>query len=183
MKIALVIVVLAFAIAPAVIAQQAAPANPGRLQLAPAPAAAPAAAAAPTPAAEPEVTLIPEQIPQNKKPAEAAAEKKSKTEESAEALLERIHFREARTKALRDPGVQAEWDRSLKAKTDYARREALKGYYKLLYDQIVKIDGSVKKTADLRRQSSLHRLDQTRIDPTEPLDPQERAELFERGSQ
>ncbi|HYR57883.1 MAG TPA: hypothetical protein VEO95_04610, partial [Chthoniobacteraceae bacterium] len=162
MKSAFAIVALALAIAPALLAQEAAPANPGRLPVVP----APAPAAAPAPAVEPEVTLIPEQVPQNKKPAEAAPEKKSKTEESAEELLERIHFREARTKALRDPGVQAEWDRSNKAKTDYARREALKTYYNRLYDRILTIDGSVKKTADFRRQASLHRLEQTRLDPT-----------------
>ena len=164
---------LVFALAPALPAQEAAPANPGRLQIAPA-----AAPAAPAPAAEPEVTLIPEQVPQNAKPTASPKpeEKKDKTEESAEALLERIHFREAQTKALRDPQVQAEWANAMKAKTDYDKREALKRYYKLLYDRILKVDISVKKTSDLRQAAALHRLEQTRIDPTEPLDSQDRAE-------
>ena len=121
-------------------------------------------------------------MPQNAKPAPAPKpDAKSKTEESAEELIERIHFREARVKALRDPQVQAEWDRAAKAKTDYEKREALKRYYKLLYARILKIDGSVKKTADLREHAALRRLGETRIDPTEPLDPQERAERVERS--
>lgn len=166
MKRTNVLFALILALAPALSAQESSPAKP----------------AAPTPAAEPEVTLIPEQIPQNAKPAAAPkAIEKSKTEQSAEELLERIHFREARVKALRDPKVQAEWDSAAKAKTDYDKREALKRYYKLLYARILKIDSSVKKTADLREAAALRRLEQTRIDATEPLDPQERAERFVRS--
>lgn len=177
MKIAPALFLLAFVLAPAVRAQQAAPENSGRLQLAP---ATPPAA---TPAIEPEVTLIPEQVAPKPKPVENKLDAKSKTEQSAEEAAERIHFREARIKALRDPKVQAEWDRSNKAKTDLEKREALKAYYKLLYAQILKIDPTVKKTAALRETASVHRLEQTRIDPTEPLDPEERAERFERSTQ
>ena len=173
-----VLLALVFAAAPVLTAQEPSATKPGRLQVAP---AAPAAQPARMPAAEPEVTLIPEQVPQNPKPAaEPKAEGKSKTEQSAEELLERIHFREARVKALRDPQVQAEWESSTKARTDYDRREALKRYYKVLYERIVKIDGSVKKTSDTRQAAALHRLEQTRIDPTEPLDSLERAERANR---
>jgi hypothetical protein len=178
MKIAPFLVTLTLALAPAVFAQQPSATNPARLQLAP--AAAPAAA--PAPAAEPEVTLIPEQVVPKEKPVAPKPDTKSKTEQSAEDAAERIHFREARIKAERDPKVQAEWDRANKAKTDLEKREALKSYYTLLYARILKIDSSVKKTADLRSAASLHRLEQTRIDPTEPLDPQERAERFERST-
>ena len=166
MKAAPILAILAIAVAPAVFAQQGALDNAGRMQLAPAPAPA-------TPAAEPEVTLIPEQVSQNTKPAPAAqpaTEKKSKTEAIAEDLADPIHFREARTKALRDAQVQVEWERANKAKTDYGKREGLKSYYKLLYAKIVKIDPSVKKVSEFREKVSLHRLEQTRIDPTAPLD-------------
>jgi hypothetical protein len=159
-------------------AQQPTPETAGRLRVAP----VPGAPAAPAPAAVPEVTLIPEMVPENPKPApEPKPAQKSKTEESAEEMVVRIHFREAQIKALRDPQVQAEWDRAAKAKTDLEKREALKRYYKLLHGQIVKIDASVKKLSEFREAASLRRLEQTRIDPTEPLDPQERAERFERG--
>jgi hypothetical protein len=119
MKRSPVLFALALAAAPALHAQEPAPANPARLQLAPA-----AAPSTPAPDGGPEVTLIPEQVPQNAKPTATPKPKpevKDKTEESAEELLERIHFREAMTKALRDPQVQAEWDHSKKVKTDYDR--------------------------------------------------------------
>ena len=64
MKAAPILAILAIAVAPAVFAQQGSLDNAGRMQLAPAPAPA-------TPAAEPEVTLIPEQVSQNTKPAPA----------------------------------------------------------------------------------------------------------------
>jgi hypothetical protein len=185
MKRTIALFAFVLAAAPVLQAQESSALKTGRLQLAPGAAPAPAA---PMPAAEPEVTLIPEQVPQNVKPSAAAAaepkaETKSKTEENAEELIARIHFREARVKALRDPQVQAEWDTAMKAKTDLEKREALKRYYKLLYARILKLDSSVKKVAELRQQSALRRLEQTRIDPTEPLDVQERAERFERSSE
>jgi hypothetical protein len=136
-----------------------------------------------------EVPLIPEQVPQNEKPRGTAIEprapktRKSKTSESAGEVLERIRFREARTKAERDAKVQAEWARSQTAKTELEKRDALKSYYKLLYGRMVKLDASLKKLIDQRQLISLRRLEQTRIDPTEPLDPHERAERFERVQQ
>ncbi|MGB8167667.1 MAG: hypothetical protein WCF18_09275 [Chthoniobacteraceae bacterium] len=178
MKRILALLALLVAAVPVLTAQEPSPAKPGRLQVAPA-----AASSAPMPAAEPEVTLIPEQVPQNVKPAPAPQpeEKKSKTEQSAEELMERIHFREAKVKAERDPKVQAEWESATKAKTDYDKREALKRYYTLLYSRILKLDGSVRKTAELRQAAALRRLQQTRIDPTEPLDDEERAERAARS--
>ena len=126
----------------------------------------------------PEVPLIPEEVPQTTKPRGSAIDtprgmKSSKTDVNAAELRERIRFREAKTKALRDAQVQAQWDRAALAKTDYEKREALKNYYKLLYARIAKLDGSIKKLIDQREQFSLRRLEQTRIDPTVAFDPGE----------
>jgi hypothetical protein len=134
----------------------------------------------PAPSALPaEVPLIPEEVPQNAKPRGSAITpadrgvKTSKTDVSAAELRERIRFREAKTKALRDAQVQAQWERSVQARTDYERREALKSYYKLLYARIGKLDSSIKKLIEERQQYSLRRLEQDRIDPTVPFDPGE----------
>ncbi len=160
---------LAFAL-PSTLAQEAA--SKPSLELAP----------TSTPALEPEVTLIPEPVKKEEKKPEPVEKpekaEKSKTAESSEELIARIHYREAYTRAQREPKVMAEWERAAKAKTDLQKREALKTYYTLLHARIVKVDPSVKKTSDLRRAASLRRLEQTRIDPTEPLDPQERADRF-----
>ncbi len=145
------------------------------------------AAPSPTPALVPEVTLIPEPVKEEmKKPTEkekGEKSEKSKTAENAEELIARIHYREAYTKAQRDPKVMDEWDRAMKARTDLEKREALKSYYKLLHARILKVDASVKKISDERRGISLRRLEQTRIDATEPLDPRERLEGFDRANE
>jgi hypothetical protein len=75
------------------------------------------------------------------------------------------------TKVRQEPKIVAEWDRAETAKTDYEQREALKSYYKLLYDRIVKIDPTLEKRVAAIRTKSIHRLTETRIDPTEPIDP------------
>jgi hypothetical protein len=92
---------------------------------------------------------------------------------SATETRERIRFREAKTKALRDAQVQAQWERSVKAKTDYEKRAALTNYYKLLYARIAKLDNTIQKLIEERQRFSLRRLEQTRIDPTVPFDPAE----------
>ena len=132
--------------------------------------------------------LIPEspepaKKPKGKSPAlapvgELKKEKKSSTEATADEQAQRIRFREAKTRALRDPAVQREWERSLQARSDFEKREALASYYKLLFARIAKLDKSLKPQATLTQQRALRGLTQTRIDPTEPLDPQERAERF-----
>jgi hypothetical protein len=91
-------------------------------------------------------------------------------------VKQRIQYRLAKNKAVRDPAVQAALDAAEKAKTDLEKREAMKRYYTLLNARILKIDGSLSKTATERKTYSTRRLDQTRIDPTEPLDPDERTE-------
>lgn len=65
--------------------------------------------------------------------------------------------------------MQEQWERAQAATTEYEKREALKSYYKLLYARMSKLDRSVIKLIDQRQQLSLRRLEQTRIDPTEPL--------------
>lgn len=132
---------------------------------------------APPSALPAEVPLIPEEVPQTAKPRGGAIDssragvKSSKTDVSAQELRDRIRFREAKTKALRDPQVQEKWERSGKAKTDYEKRDELKNYYKLLYARMAKFDSSIKKLIDERQALSLRRLEQTRIDPTVAFDP------------
>lgn len=157
----------ALLMAPPLFAQEkpaAAPA-PHRLELAPA-----------EPVGE-SLPLIPETPATVEKPKgmaipepKAEKEKKSQTEISADELQQRIRFRAAKTRALKDPAVQAEWDRANGVRTDLEKREALKSYYKLLYGRMAKIDGSLKKRIDFAQARSLRRLEQTRIDPTEPLE-------------
>jgi len=114
------------------------------------------------------------------KPAPSQPKKKSSTEQESDDLLTRIRYREAKTKALQDPRVQQEWDRAQVAKTDPQKREALKDYYNLLFDRMVKIDATVKPRVEVLRKSLVWRLEpDTRLrakvaKPAEELDHEER---------
>ncbi|MDB6174345.1 MAG: hypothetical protein JWL59_3656 [Chthoniobacteraceae bacterium] len=106
--------------------------------------------------------------------------KKTKTEIADDELRGRIRFREAKTKAIKDPLIQSELGRAQAARTDFVKREAMKSYYKLLYARMTKIDASIKPRIDAALTQSLHRLEQDRLKPSEGLDPQERRERDER---
>ena len=82
---------------------------------------------------------------------------------------ERIRYRQARTKAERDAQVQAHWEEAAQARTDLEKREALKRYYESLYTRMTRLDGSIKQLIVRRKAVALRRLEQTRIDPTLPL--------------
>jgi hypothetical protein len=123
-----------------------------------------------------DLPLIPEvPLPSERPPRPPAAQSPIKTKGTSSAtaqaedeLKQRIRLREARTKALRDPAVQAEWTRANEVKTDYERREALRNYYKLLYGRMVKLDSSLKSPVDKLLKQSLSTLDQDHIAPTQP---------------
>ena len=85
-------------------------------------------------------------LPEGPGPTKAGKkDKKSSTESTETDVAERIRFREAKTKALRDPAVQAQWQRSTRAETDFEKREALKSYYSLLFARIGRIDRTLSK--------------------------------------
>ena len=102
--------------------------------------------------------LIPESPAPAKKP-KAAPPKKSATEQASDDLQMRIRYREARTKALQDPKIQMEWERAQTAKTDPEKREALRSYYKMLCDRVVKIDPGTKPRIETLRGTLAWRLE------------------------
>ena len=70
--------------------------------------------------------------------------------------------------------VQTEMEPKLAAFSDKINQNAK------LFARIEKIDSTLKPLVAQRQLSALHRLEQTRIDPTEPIDPDERAARFSR---
>ena len=81
----------------------------------------------------------------------------------------RIRYREARNRAATDANVQAAWEDSREAKTDFEKREAMKRYYNTLYKKMLALDKGIAPLVKERQRVALHRLDQTRIEPT--MDP------------
>jgi hypothetical protein len=128
--------------------------------------------AQPSPAPAPDsLSLIPDAPPPNDKPPRRSGSgsgalnpiRKNKTDAGAQDFAERIKFREAKTKALRDEQIQQELSNADAARKDQEKREALKRYYKLLYAKILKIDGSLKKIVAQRQEQSLKQLDQNNV--------------------
>jgi hypothetical protein len=127
----------------------------------------------------PEPTELPRQRDTGDLPAaEAQQPKPSVTAAAIEAQKARVRFREAKTKALRDPAIVAEWENSRRARTDFEKRESLKRYFNLLYTRMKKLDGTLETQIEQQQRRSLARLEQRRIEATEPLDPVERTDRF-----
>ena len=118
------------------------------------------------------LSLIPElPLPPDKsrpRSVESPIKKRDSTADAEDLIRQRIRLREVKTKAQRDPAVQAEWERAAAVKTDYEKRDALKGYYRLLYGRMAKIDPALKTPLDQQLREALSRLDQDHIAPTQP---------------
>lgn len=116
-----------------------------------------------------EASLMPDGLPSlDKSPLSKEKARTDKTAVADDALQKKIKLREIKTKALRDPAVQAEWDKAAVAKTDYEKREIMKNYYRLLSALMVKMDATLKTDIETLRDSYLGDLEQKRIAPTVP---------------
>ena len=89
-------------------------------------------------------------------------------------LAARIRYREAHSRAVNDPKIQALWAESRQVPTDGQKRDSLRRYYGALYSRILAMDKTVAPIVEERRRVSLRRLDQTRIEPTDPLEAENR---------
>lgn len=114
------------------------------------------------------------------KPSRKASDTPPRTSASEDEMAARIRLRQLKTRVLREPKVQALYEKAQSVPTDYEKRETLKEFYTLLYARIEKLDGSLKKRTTALRNESIRRLTQVKIDPTDPIDPSERADRTRR---
>ena len=115
----------------------------------------------------PDIPLPPEKT-RPRTTVESPIKRRDATADAEDLVKQRIRLREAKTKAQRDPAIMAEWDRAAGMKTDYEKREVLRGYYKLLYGRMAKLDPTLKAATDKQLQESLGQLEQNKIAPTQP---------------
>jgi hypothetical protein len=80
----------------------------------------------------------------------------------------RIRFQKARNIADASEKVRAAWDSSRNLKTDYAKRQALKHYYDVLFAQMLVVDRGIAPLVEQRRKTEIAGLTQTQIAPTVP---------------
>lgn len=124
------------------------------------------------PAPQSEPSLVPPGIV---RPADRPKSRSTLKPPATSAELEaRIRYRQAHSRAANEPAIQALWEESRVARTDYNKRDALRRYYTLLFDRMLRFDKTVKPLVEERRRISLRKLDQTRIEPTDPLDEEHR---------
>jgi hypothetical protein len=79
-------------------------------------------------------------------------------------LRTRIHMREARTRAVNQADIQADWVAAHHTATDPEKRQKLAVYYNHLYDRMIQIDPSIAQAANGERAGVLSRMRYPRID-------------------
>ncbi len=84
----------------------------------------------------------------------------------------RLHIRivQAQTRALSDPGIQADWVAAHQTRNDPARRAALTVYFNHLYDRMIQLDPSIADLANARRQTAIVRMHYARLGDIVPED-------------
>jgi len=92
--------------------------------------------------------------------------RKSSTSSSLQALLDKAHYRTAKTHATNEAKLQDELAAAKKQPTEPEFREAMRLYYHDLHDRIVAIDPSCKDEADTNLTRSLQQMNQRRIRTT-----------------
>ena len=84
---------------------------------------------------------------------------------------QKTRYYSAKVKADKDDDLASLLEKSDKAKSDEAKRQALRQYYDLLAKRMKKIDPSLSDWIDTMHSAYLRRLAQVRIEPTIPLNP------------
>lgn len=127
------------------------------------------------PALENNLPLIPEPVP-----AESGKSHKSKKDDEAGAkaspagsphdtfgveqdIRTRIQMREAQTRAMSAPEIEAAWVTAHNTRTDPDRRAALTVYYNHLFDRMIQIDPTIATAVNLRREAILGRMHYGRL--------------------
>jgi hypothetical protein len=75
----------------------------------------------------------------------------------------RVHIREAQTKAVNEPALEAQWAAAHDIKIDPKRRTALIAYYNHLYDTMIKIDPTITTAVNVRRNGVVNRMQYARL--------------------
>lgn len=83
----------------------------------------------------------------------------------------RVRYQEVKLQALKDPAIRSLHEQAEAAKTDEAKRQALREYYRMLFEKMTKIDAALGPKCDTMLQAYLRRLGQFRVTPTIPLQP------------
>ncbi|MEO6846160.1 MAG: hypothetical protein ABI443_02380 [Chthoniobacterales bacterium] len=110
-------------------------------------------------------------VPEETKAAEIPAATATKENEAEKLRLDRLHYRKAKTEALKNADIRSLQSQAEKATTDANRRAAYRKYYELLNKKISELDPSTTEYTKNMFNAQLDRLKEDRIEPTIPLNP------------
>jgi hypothetical protein len=82
---------------------------------------------------------------------------------------QKARYYSVKVKADKEEALSSLWSEADHAKSDEAKRQALREYYDLLAKRMKKIDSSLSDWIDTMHSAYLRRLDQVRVEPTIPL--------------
>ena len=117
------------------------------------------------PPSDPNSLIPPPQEPEQPSPINSAGNDEKQRQD------QKVRYYSVKVKADKDEDLTALLAKADKAKSDEAKRQALRQYYDLLAKRMKKIDSSLSDWIDTMHSAYLRRLDQIRIEPTIPINP------------
>lgn len=82
-----------------------------------------------------------------------------------------VRYQEVKLQVLKDPAIRSLREQADAAKTDEGKRQAMRAYYRMLFDKMVAVDGALKDKCETMQLAYLRRLGQYKVAPTIPLHP------------
>lgn len=111
-------------------------------------------------------SLIPPAIePEQPSPINSAGNEEKQRQE------QKARYYSVKVKADKEDELASLWEKSDKAKSEEAKRQALRKYYDLLAKRMKNIDPTLSDWIDTMHAAYLRRLEQVRVEPTIPVNP------------
>jgi len=117
------------------------------------------------PPSDPNSLIPPPVEPEQPSPINAAGNEEKQRQD------QKTRYYTAKVKADKEEALVSLQQKADKAKSDEAKRQALREYYDLLAKRMKKIDPSLSEWIDTMHAAYLRRLAQVRVEPTIPLNP------------
>jgi hypothetical protein len=122
------------------------------------------------PPSDPNALIPPPAEPEQPSPVNASGNEEKQRQE------QKTRYYTAKTQADKEEALASLQSKAEKARTDEAKRQALRSYYDLLAKRMKKIDPSISEWIDTMHSAYLRRLEQVRVEPTIPLNAPPAAE-------
>ena len=117
------------------------------------------------PPSDPNSLIPPPQEPEQPSPINSAGIEEKQRQD------QKVRYYSVKVKADKDDDLITLLAKADKAKSDEAKRQALRQYYDLLAKRMKKIDSSLSDWIDTMHSAYLRRLEQVRVEPTIPINP------------